>query len=143
MLGGSPSPSGAENGPGNVIVDHDTALQTGDVISADEAPSRGFTYTNNITPHNRYGVKGSDTGTGLSALKAFFPGAVFEADVLIGAPCSLYPTGTFCPATIDEVGFVDYAEENYRLAKSSPYRELATDGTAIGADIDSIAAATD
>jgi hypothetical protein len=142
ILAGSRSPSGAQNGPGNVIVDHDTALQSRNVISTEGAPSRGFQFTNNITPHNRYGVKGSDASTGLDTLKTFFPGSTFTANVLIGASCSLYPAGDYCPRKLEEVGFVDPAHGDYRLGESSPYRGAATDGTDIGADIDAIEAAT-
>jgi hypothetical protein len=87
-------------------------------------------------------VKGSDASTGLDTLKTFFPGSTFTANVLIGASCSLYPAGDYCPRKLEEVGFVDPAHGDYRLGESSPYRGAATDGTDIGADIDAIEAAT-
>src|SRR5262249_45975143 len=43
-------------GPANVQIDHVTAFQTGNVITADVAPSVGFSFTNNLVPHNDYGV---------------------------------------------------------------------------------------
>jgi len=122
IVAGSPSPKGAVNGPGNITVDHNTALQSDNIITADVAPSRGFTFTNNITPNNQYGVKGSGTGTGVGTLKKYFPGSVFQLNVLIGATCSLYPPGNFCPDTVDDVGFVDYSGGDYHLGEGSPFR---------------------
>jgi hypothetical protein len=138
---GSGAPNGSRNGPGNVIVDHNTALQSRNVISA-EGVSKGFVYTNNITPHNRYGVHGSGRGTGLDTLAADFPGSVFDHNVLIHGKCAEYPAGNFCPATVEDVGFVDYAAGDYRLAQGSPFSGAAGDGTDIGADIGAVEEAT-
>jgi hypothetical protein len=137
---GSRAPDGAKNGPGNLTVDHNTVFQTRNVITA-EGISRGFVYTNNITPHNRYGVKGSDRATGLDTLNADFPKAVFQRNVLIHGKCSDYPAGNYCPATIGEVGFVDYAGQDYHLASDSPFRGAGTLGSDVGADIDAVEAA--
>jgi len=134
---GSRSPDGAKNGPGNLTIDHNTVFQTRNVISA-EGVSKGFDYTNNITPHNRYGVHGSGRGTGLDTLSADFPGAVFQRNVLIHGKCSEYPAGNYCPATIEDVGFVDYAGHAYHLATDSPFRGAGTLGSDVGADIDAI-----
>jgi hypothetical protein len=141
FVGGSPAPDGSEDGPGDVTVDHNTALQTGSVITADGAPSLGFVYTNNITPHNRYGVKGSGTATGIDTLETYFPGSVFRRNVLVHATCSLYPASTYCPATMDDVRFVDLAGGDYHLASESPFRGAGTHGSDVGADIDAIEAA--
>jgi hypothetical protein len=138
---GSRAPDGSRNGPGNVTVDHNTVFQSRNVISA-EGVSKSFVYTNNITPHNRYGVHGSGRGTGLDTLVADFPGSVFQSNVLVHGKCADYPDGNFCPATVDDIGFVDYAGGNYRLAQGSPFRGAASDGTDIGADIDAVEEAT-
>jgi hypothetical protein len=138
---GSSAPDGSRNGPGSVIVDHNTALQSRNVISA-EGVSKGFVYTNNITPHNRYGVHGSGRGTGLDTLAADFPGSVLRYNVLIHGKCADYPAGNFCPATVEDVGFVDYAAGDYHLAQSSPFHGAAGDGMDIGADIDAVEQAT-
>jgi hypothetical protein len=66
---------------------------------------------------------------------------LFERDVLIHAKCSIYPAGNYCPATIGEVGFVDYAGHDYHLATDSPFRGAGTLRSDVGADIDAIEAA--
>jgi len=140
ITSGSRSPDGSQNGPGSLTVDHNSAFQTRNVITG-EGVSRGFVYTNNITPNNRYGVIASGRGSGLDALAADFPGALFQRNILIHAKCAIYPAENYCPGTIGEVGFVDYAGHDYHLASDSPFRGAGTLGSDVGADIDAIEAA--
>jgi hypothetical protein len=123
-------------------VDHNTALQSSNIISVTVNPSTRFIFNNNIIPHNNYGVFGDGIGIGNDALNAYFPGFTFRRNVIPGAPSSEYPTDNFYPATLDNVGFVNLAGGNYRLAPGSPYRNQGTDGKDPGADIDAVAVAT-
>jgi hypothetical protein len=83
---------------------------------------------------------GGGQSEGNGTLAAFFPGAVFQGNIVIGASSQLYPAGNYFPATLSQVGFVD-PSGNFRLSASSPYVNSATDGGAIGADIQAIDAA--
>jgi hypothetical protein len=125
----------------NVTLDHNTAFQRGNILIADGRPHSGFIYTNNLTPHNDYGIVGTGTGLGNPSLAAYFPGVVFAKNVLVGGAPANYPSGNFFPAALADVGFVDLASGNYRLTSSSPYKAAGTDGKDIGADIDAIEAA--
>ncbi|HET8676096.1 MAG TPA: hypothetical protein VFO63_09940, partial [Blastocatellia bacterium] len=122
----------------NVQIDHNTAFHTFNIVTADGSPHTGFVYTNNLTPHNDYGVMGSGSGVGNTTLGQYFPSYVFSKNVLVAGPSSAYPAGNFFPASMSQVGFVDYAGGNYRLSSSSPYKNAGTDGRDIGADIDAI-----
>ncbi|HEX5736714.1 MAG TPA: PKD domain-containing protein [Blastocatellia bacterium] len=122
----------------HVQIDHNTAFQTNNIVTADGAPHTGFVYTNNLTPHNDYGVIGGGFGIGNSTLVQCFPSAIFSKNVIVAGPSSVYPAGNFFPAGMSQVQFVDYAGGNYRLAASSPYKNAGTDGRDIGADIDAI-----
>jgi hypothetical protein len=119
-------------GPVDVVIDHNTGMQTGVVIFADGAAAMGFVFTNNIAPHNAYGVIGTNHGVGLDTLSAYFPGAVFDRNVLVGGSSSLYPVDNFFPGTLGAVGFVAPTAGDYSLSPSSPYHDQATDGTDIG-----------
>ncbi len=125
------------------VFDHNTVLHTGDVIAASEGPHTGFVYRNNLTAHNQYGVGGDGTyGNPLLTLTTFFPGAIFQKNVLMGGDVSDYPPVNYFPSTWQNVGFVDFALADYRLAASSPYRLLGTDGKDLGADMVAVNAAT-
>jgi hypothetical protein len=123
-------------------VDHNTVFQSSNIISAGGTPSTRFIFNNNIMPHNDYGVHGDSRGTGNDALSTYFPGYTFRRNVIAGANPAFYPADNFFPATLDNVGFVNRAGGNYRLAPGSPYKGQGTDGKDPGADIDAVAAAT-
>jgi hypothetical protein len=125
-------------GPANITIDHNTIFQSGEIIVADVATSPGFVFRNNIAPHNDYGVLGSAHGTGLEALGFYFPGYDFRRNVIVSAPISIYPPDNFYPASLNEVGFVDFANGDYRLADSSRYRNAGTDGKDVGCDFTAV-----
>ncbi|MBO0859416.1 MAG: fibronectin type III domain-containing protein [Chloracidobacterium sp.] len=121
-------------GPVNITIDHNTAFETGAVIVADGAPSPGFVFRNNIALQGDDGVFGSGQGTGLQALAFYYPSYEFRRNVIIGAPSSNYPLDNFYPSLLNLVGFVDFANGNYRLGPNSPYANQGTDGQDIGCD---------
>src|SRR5437588_11795509 len=133
------------DGAANVVIDHNTAFQTESPVYAQVstgAPNTGFVYTNDLTPNNQ-GVSGDGTaGNPLATLNTSFPGWVFAGNALIGGSLPSYPSNNFFPSTPADVGFVNYAGGDYRLAASSPYKNAGTDGKDVGADIDAINAAT-
>jgi hypothetical protein len=134
-------------GAGAVTIDHNTGFQSNQLIFADGIPSINFVYQNNITPHNSYGVMGSGYASGDPSLNHYFPGFVFSKNVIesiasSGVPQSSYPASTFFPSDWAAVQFVAFANGNYALAPSSPYKNAGTDGKDIGADIAGLNAAT-
>ena len=130
-------------GPDIVTVDHNTIITTDSTIvwlyggtSTSPTAITNAAITNNLSAHNTYGIAGSSFGSGLTAINAYLPGGVVSRNVLAGGTASRYPAGNFFPtASAWQAGFVDYAAGDYRLSASSPYRNAATDGTDLGADI--------
>jgi len=119
----------------NVTVDHNTIIQSGPIIMADVLTSPGFVFRNNIAPHMEYGVLGSGIGVGVSALNYYFPGYVFQKNVIAGVPAGVvYPADNFFPTSLNLVGFVNMAAGDYRLGPNSPYRNAGTDGKDLGCD---------
>ena len=132
-------------GATDVVINHNTGIHSGLVISATGLPSNGFVYTNNLTRHNAYGVFGDGGYIGTVALNQYYPGSTFSRNVLAEMPSdvssSQYPKDNFFPPSFNRL-FVDVARRNYRLASTSPYKRRATDGKDIGCDIDELEAAT-
>jgi hypothetical protein len=125
----------------DVVIDHNTAFHTGNIIMADQGPLAGFVYRNNITPHNDYGIIGTGTGVGSRTLSAYFPDAVVRRNVIAGGQAALYPEDNFFPASLAQVGFMDLARGDYRLSPNSPYRRAGTDGKDLGADFTELSGA--
>lgn len=129
------------DGTVDVVIDHNTSFQTDSIVlGGDDVPHAGFVFSNNIAPHNAYGIVGSGTGVGNPTLKRYFPGAVIWKNIIVGGSPDRYPRGNFFPRSLDEVGFVDWVREDHRLASSSSYKRAATDGKDIGVDIETFCA---
>jgi hypothetical protein len=124
----------------DVTVDHNTILQTGNIITAYGTANAGFVFTNNIAPHNDYGVIGDNESVGNPTLARYFPGGIFRKNVIAGGKNSIYPAENFFPPGLEAV-FADRAAGNYQLKTSSPYKKAATDGKNIGCDIAELNAA--
>ncbi len=125
----------------NVVIDHNTVLHNGTDVNVYGAISPSFVFTNNLLNHNSYGVFGDSIGLGTTALNAYFPGYVFQKNLIAAAPAAIYPGGNFYPANLNDAQFVDQIDENYRLAATSPYKNAGTDSRDVGCNFDLISAA--
>jgi hypothetical protein len=130
------------NQPRDIIVEHNTVHHTGNVLTVygkrNGVPETidGFIFRDNLMRHNQYGVKGDSFGVGAASLDAYFRGFTFERNVLAGGKVSQYPAGNYFPS-VDEFtrAFVNAAEGNFALVPGSQFRNAASDGTALGADL--------
>jgi hypothetical protein len=132
--------------PATVVIEHNTVLHTGTVVVAyggtkqSAAPIRGFIFRDNLARHNRYGVHGGGRAVGNDTLQWYFPGAIFDNNVLAGAKASLYPPDNLFPSVEEfERQFMSLATDDFRLVPESSFRGKATDGVDLGADISRIA----
>ncbi|MBI4609220.1 MAG: VCBS repeat-containing protein, partial [Candidatus Rokubacteria bacterium] len=126
------------DGTADVVIEHNTAFQTGSIILVDGAPHTGFVYANNIARHNTYGIIGGGTAPGRHTLDTYFPGAIVAGNVIVGGDPSKYPPNNYFPAGLSNVGFVDLEGGDIRLAESSPYTGAGTDGADVGLNADTL-----
>lgn len=128
-------------GADRVTFDHNTVFQNGHIIVADGAANTNFVFTNNIAPHNLYGIFGSGSSPGNPTISTYFPGSVFRRNIIPGAHPPSYPPDNFYPATLNDVGFVNYTGgdyHGYQLASTSPYKNGGTDGKDPGFDVNAL-----
>lgn len=146
----------------NVKIDHVSAFPSRrlfmiGVMLTTSKPMQNFAFTNSIVTAGQYPVWSTGGGPGncafhnqpLATFDDCFLGSTFTANVILQSPPEYPPTDwparNFFPSTAAAVQFVDYANGrngDYHLRPSSPYRGKGTDGKDIGANIDSIRAAT-
>jgi len=117
--------------PADVHVEHNTVMQTGNIISVyggtAAAPRLvpGFRFTSNIVKHNSYGIFGNNIGTGNPAIAAYFPASVIVGNVMAGGSANLYPAGNVFPTVAELMAqFENAAADNYRLIATSSLRSL-------------------
>ena len=135
------------DGGSDIVVDHNTVLQSGNIITATYSsalvPASSFVFTNNIVSNNQYGVFGDyGVGIGTTAISAYFPGSSFARNAIVGGGASSFPDNNYFPSSLAAVGFVDRANSNYTLAPGTPYVRAGTDGKDVGVDFTAMAAAT-
>jgi hypothetical protein len=138
------------DGPVDIIVDHNTAIQSGSVLqlygtNPDGRPHviDNFHLTNNLTLHNEYGILGDAAGFGNSAIAAYLSHEEVRRNVLAGGDPSRYPGDNLFPSVSELMSqFVDSSQNNYRLRETSKYRSAATDGSPLGANMDELSRRT-
>ena len=111
------------NAPAGVVIEGNTVINDGRIISVYGGKggerAEGFVFRRNVVRHNQYGVKGQSTATGLATLERFFPGGVFEDNVIGGGRRAAYPEkNRIVPEEEFERVFVNAAAGDYRLQPS-------------------------
>lgn len=139
------SPSNVLLPPIDLYIDHNTVFHDGLMMVLGDNPATPmprFTFTNNLLPHNAFGIKGSGGGIGSGSLNIYMTNPVFLNNIIEGLPSGIspsqYPSGNFFPASWAAVDFVNFAASDYHLAPTSPYKNAGTDGKDVGANIDSV-----
>jgi hypothetical protein len=128
------------HGPEDLIVEHNTVIHDGAVISAyggsPDRPITGrrFVFRDNLMRHNQFGVHGGGRSIGSDSLDAYFPAAQFSRNALAGGRASRYPPDNMFPTEEEfERGFIDFANQDYRLRTDGSFSRAAADGGTIGA----------
>lgn len=119
----------------NVRFNHNTIINVGTMVGTDgSAVSTGFSFTNNIMAlgPSDIGFHCTGDGTGTTCLAFRFTGYTWDKNVMIGAQQVPYPVTSYFPANSAAVGFSNAGALNFALLITSPYHNLATDGTDIG-----------
>lgn len=132
-------------GPTDIVIDHNTVIQSGSVLQFYGTQNgrpwviENLHFTNNLTRHNQYGIIGESAGVGRSAIAAYVNRDEFRRNVLAGGDPSRYPADNLFPSVAELMGeFVDSANDDYRLRPTSRFRTAATDGSMLGANLDTV-----
>lgn len=120
-----------------LIIENNTILQSGSIISAYGQPVKDFVLRNNIVFENEYGIKGDNTGSGQATIDKYLPNGTVACNLIIGRKNSLYAEENIFTESIGQVGFADREKGNYRLKSDSAYFKKPCGGRRFGADIDS------
>lgn len=137
----------------NVQINHNTMINTGTGASYHSAiawgadgstiGTSGWTFRDNIVSYRNNGATCFNLGGGLSDC---WPSGTWANNVVVdtesvGVATNTWGTGSILspvPTSFASVGFTDQASGNYRLSLSSPYKNLATDGTDPGINQDAL-----
>jgi hypothetical protein len=115
----------------------------------------GLVFTNNLVITGRYPVWNTGGSTNcavknvpVTSINNCFTTSTFVSNGLIASPPefppSTWPANNMFPQTVDDVAFTNYNNGNggnYELLANSPYKNMGTDGKALGADVGRLNAA--
>lgn len=122
------------SGGENILIEHNTVFNSGNTVTFYGDLPRNLVIRNNIIGHGEYGVHGlSDLKK--EGAKIFSLNAIFNSRRVAEGDLGLAP-GSILVQSLDEFGFIDAASGDFRLMKSSRFKGKATDGTDIGASLD-------
>ncbi len=144
----------------NLAINHNTVDQEANIMAFDLGglanAAAGLVFNNTIVRHNDNGAGGTSYGIndfrdgtgepvveGAAVLQLFSPGYSFQKNLVGGEAFGSYPASypqanNFYPTTFAAAGFVSLTAnmENFRLAPTSSYRNLGTDGKDMGVNLD-------
>jgi len=148
----------ATNSLNNVSVNHITGfpdaaapiLYVGNSIT--DPPMYGLTFTNNLVGQVLYPVWTTGGGTSncassnvpITIMNACFTSYKFLDNAIVASAnfsAAKWPTSNYLPTSVGAIQFVNFNGGNggdYHLASSSPYKNAASDGKDVGADVTAI-----
>jgi hypothetical protein len=124
------------DGTRDVVIDHNTAFQTGNALfGGDRRPHSGFIFRNNIVMAGVNGIAGSGTAPGAQSVAKYFPGGTIRRNVVVGGSAQEFPGDNLYPRTLADVGAAP-ANHGRPFAKlAARYSGTATDGRDPGAHL--------
>src|SRR5688500_12551628 len=131
------------DGTRDVVIDHNTAFQTGSMLfGGDHRPHTGFVFQNNIVLGGANGISGSNTAQGAPSLARYFPNAVVRRNLFVGGSRERFPDDNFFPSAIDDVGPAPVKPGEAFARVASRYAGVGTDGRDPGARLETVSAIT-
>ena len=127
------------DGTVDVVIQHNTAVTSGEIIVPSGAAQIGFVFQYNIVFTTDEGREPRQRDRSL--LRRFFREPVVSHNGIGGDDPYRYPSDNRFPKSLAAIGFEDAAAGNYRLTDASPLRDAAADRRAIGVDMDALLAA--
>lgn len=126
----------------NTYPGNPTTLNGKSLVFAHSAPSNNLVLRDNIISHNEYGMNCQIAGGGC------YPGLAMNGNVIIDnrsdarksgdGPLDSQLPNNFIALAQANVGWINPAAGNYRLATGSPYKGRASGGTDPGVDVDQL-----
>lgn len=122
-----------------LTVENNTVQQTGNVMTCYGTNHANFVFRNNIIQFNEYGfvcpanmLTPDSRGNTIVDNRGTIAGNGYPKNI---------PRGNPVVSSLDQVGFVNYAEGDWRLTPQAKGKFKGTDGKPVGVDFDALAAA--
>lgn len=122
-----------------VFVENNTVQQTGNIMTCYGVSHANFVFRNNIVQFNDYGfvcpanlMTPDSRGNTIVDNRGTIAANGYPQNV---------PRGNSVVSSLDDIGFVNYAQGDWRLTPQASNKRKGSDGKAVGVDFDALAAA--
>ena len=132
------------DGPSGVVIDHNTIMHEASslVYAYGSRQIPGFSFTNNVAPHDDYGIMAAGGRPGTYSLDLYFPSSIVQYNVIQGGSTSAYPSPNTFPSLAEWLAsFANAGADDYRLLSSSTFYGAGSGGSVPGADLGALEAA--
>ena len=118
----------------NILIANNTVFNTGNIVTFYGVLPRNFLFRDNIVGHGNYGIHGLDDIKSELAQR-FFQNNVFVNNRGVSNSDTSYPPGNFFVQDYSSVGFVNFANNDFRLTANSHFRGRGNENTDIGSNL--------
>jgi hypothetical protein len=118
----------------NIVIRNNTAINTGNIVTFHGTLPRGFEFYDNIVGHGDYGIHGR-LDMRSDAARAMFSNNIFIDLNKIDPSGRSFPGGNEFVSGINDIGFADVANGDYRLSPNSRFASKGRNGRDPGASL--------
>lgn len=121
----------------DILIANNTVLNQGRITNFHGTMPRNFLFRDNIVGHGNYGILGHEN------IKSSVGQKMFQNNIIVnnknvGNDDTSYPAGNFWTPNYQSIGFINAAENDYRLAPSSKFKGKGANKSDIGSNLSPI-----
>lgn len=122
------------NGGENILFANNTIFNNGNLATLYDNPAKNFLFRDNIVGHGEYGIHGHDDIKSVAGQRLFANNVIVN-NRKVAENEKYFPPNNFWVQDIGLVGFVNYAQNDFRLSEKSRFKGKGKNGTDIGSSL--------
>ena len=121
----------------NILIANNTAFNQGNIATFHGGQPRNFIFRDNITNFGNYGIHGLGNPKTI-AIQKFFQNNLFINKNKIPANEFVFPPNNFSVQDTKDIGFINSAQNDFKLAQTSKYKGKGKDKADLGYSADKV-----
>lgn len=122
------------SGGKNILIANNTAFNYGNIAKMHDDLPENLVVRDNIISHNEYGIHGHPNIRSADGQKMYLNNIIVNNRKVPSSDFS-FPAGNFLVEDFQNVGFVNFAQNNFALSPTSRFKAKGANQTDIGCDV--------